>query len=213
MGLYPAASSEGAARGGPRGPHQCSDPTGSCCPMVAGPGVRGPCRAGLWVSDEPHLPVSPSPQPTSSLPSSSTTPESCWPQATRVAGSSSSSGNQRCGRVRGGGLYPPRWSLRRKSPAFTQHPGLGGRKVLGWDPAGLGWGSAGSAQQMLVGCSLCPGPQRSGQDSQSQPLPRGRPPVDLPWARVSWRHPGHSWGWGSPQAGAGGSARPRDPAL
>lgn len=104
--------------------------------------------AGLLMN---HVFLSLSPQPISSLPSSSTTPESCWPQATRVAGSSSSSGNQRCGagRGRGGGYtqsgpvthsvplsIPPALHLLGETAVFPARP-LGWMERVRWD-AGMG---------------------------------------------------------------------------
>ena len=87
---------------------------GGGAPLVSAPAVRRAPRGWAGAAlptcaalgpNEPHPPVSVPPQPISSLPSSSTTPGSCWPPATRVAGSSSSSGNRRCGGAWREGAY------------------------------------------------------------------------------------------------------------
>lgn len=140
---------------GPMAPHQCSDASGSCCMMVAVlgcrrlelpsrvPGGQGGGRSvelhrtGVLMS---HPFLSLSPQLISSLLWSSTTPESCWPQATGAAGWSSSSGNQRCGGAwDGGGLYPagypeacPQDGLSGETHLPSHRtPGLDGRGALG----------------------------------------------------------------------------------
>lgn len=94
--------------------------------------------------NEPHPPVSVPPQPISSLPSSSTTRGSCWPPATRVAGSSSSSGNRRCGGAWWEGDYGSARALTRRGPLGIL-PGClgwmkGRRGMQGWDRAGPGKG-------------------------------------------------------------------------
>lgn len=210
MGLCPAASSEGGSHVGPTSAPTPRAPAARWWP-AQGCGAPAGQASGFLMS---HTFLSPLPHSRHHLyrrvqphRRAAGHRRQGWPGRHLPAGTRGAAGS-------GAGGFIPQGGLLGEShlPSHSIQGWVDGR-CWGGTQQVWGGGSAGSAQQMLVGCSLCPGPQRSGQDSQSQPLPRGRPPVDLPWARVSWRHPGHSWGWGSPQAGAGGSARPRDPAL
>lgn len=142
--------------------------------------------------NEPRLPVSPPPQLMSSPLSSSTTRESCWPRATRVAGWSSSSGSQRCvgrraGPGGGGGPGvgagpgaggrgclsrcphgPPGWSLG-SLPASRQDRGAGwkGCAGAGLDRAALGQEGPWSAQQILLVAHCVLDPETRVQQSQA----------------------------------------------
>lgn len=134
--------------GGGGGPRQ-----GSYCPMGALGGRREQFYppAHHWVlMSHALLSLLPPPplQPISSLPSSSTTLGSCWPQATRVAELSSSSENQRCGGAwwEGGLLslgFNPQGATRSTPPGclgwkerVSWHAGMGPGRSQGGNPPG-----------------------------------------------------------------------------
>ena len=101
MGSPRTGLSSAASRAGPGAAGPCSGPPplGLLLPG-GGPAQGRRASGGVELHSTgaltSHAFLSPLRQPISSLLSSSTTQESCWPQATRVAGSSSSSGNPRC---------------------------------------------------------------------------------------------------------------------